>query len=44
MIQTNFILLTYENKSDEKKTYPKLMLNKLKVMGGLTPIYTPLGT
>jgi hypothetical protein len=27
-----------------KKTYPKLMLNKLKVIGGPTPIYTPLGT
>jgi len=24
--------------------YKKLGLNKLKVMGGLTPIYTPLGT
>ncbi len=24
--------------------YPKLVLNILKVMGGPTPIYTPLGT
>jgi Mor family transcriptional regulator len=26
------------------KVYPKLVLNKMKVMGGPTPIYTPLGT
>jgi len=39
----NFILITYEKKND-KKRYPKLMLNKLKVMGGFTLIYTPLGT
>ncbi len=25
----------------DKKTYPKLLLNKLKVMGNLTSIYTP---
>jgi hypothetical protein len=40
----NFILLTYEDKGYDKKMYPKLMLNKLKVMGGPTPICTPLGT
>jgi len=34
----------YENKSYDMKTYLKLMLNTLKVMGGPTPIYTPLGT
>jgi len=34
----------YENKSYDKKMYPKLVLNKLKVMGGPTPIYTPLRT
>jgi hypothetical protein len=34
----------YENKNYDKKAYPKLVLNKLKVMGGFTPIYTPLGT
>jgi hypothetical protein len=34
----------YKNKSYDKKTYPKLILNKLKVMGGPTPIYSPLGT
>jgi hypothetical protein len=33
-----------ENKGYEKKTYPKLVLNKLKIMGGRTPIYIPLGT
>jgi hypothetical protein len=40
----NFILIMYGNKNYDKKMYPKLMLNKLKVMGGPTPIYTPLGT
>ncbi len=40
----NFIMMMYENKAYDKKTYPKLVLNKLKVMRGLTPIYTPLGT
>jgi hypothetical protein len=34
----------YENKVYGRKMYPKLMLNKLKLMGGPTPIYTPLGT
>jgi hypothetical protein len=33
-----------KTKSYDKKVYPKLLLNKLKVMGGPTPIYTPLGT
>ncbi len=33
----------YENESYDKKAYPKLVLNKLKVMGGVTFIYTPLG-
>jgi len=32
-------LITYENKSYDKKTYPKLVSNKLKVMGGPTLIY-----
>ncbi len=40
----NLILITYDNKSYDKKMYPKLMLNILKVMGGLTPIYIPLKT
>jgi hypothetical protein len=26
-----------------KKNVPKMVLNELKVMGGLTSIYTPLG-
>jgi hypothetical protein len=30
----NFILILYENKSYDKKMYPKLMLNRLKEMGG----------
>jgi len=34
----------YENKGYDNKTYLKLVLNRLKVMGGSTPIYTPLGT
>jgi len=34
----------YENNGYDKKVYPKLVLNKLKVMKGPTPIYTPLGT
>ncbi len=34
----------YENKGYDKKTYPKLMLNKLKVIGGPNLIYTPLET
>jgi hypothetical protein len=37
-------MITYENKGYDKKMYPKLMLNKLKVMGKPTLIYTPLGT
>jgi len=40
----NFILIMYENKGYDKKSYPKLILNKLKVMGIPTPIYTSLGT
>jgi hypothetical protein len=35
----NFILIMYET-----KVMTKLMFNKLKVMGGLSLIYTPLGT
>ncbi len=35
MIQTKFNFDKYENKGYDKKTYPKLVLNKLKVMGGL---------
>jgi hypothetical protein len=38
----NFIL--YKNKGYDKKMFPKLVLNILKVMGGPTSIYTPLGT
>ncbi len=34
----------YGNKIYDRKAYPKLILNRLKVMGGLTPISTPLGT
>jgi hypothetical protein len=34
----------HENKGYDKITYPKLVLNKLKVMGGSTFIYTPLET
>jgi len=34
----------YENNGYDKKMYPKLMLNTLKVMKDPTPIYTPLGT
>jgi hypothetical protein len=41
---SNFILITNENKGYDKKIYPKLVLNKLKVVEGLTLIYTPLGT
>jgi len=33
----------YEKKGYDKKVYPKLVLNKLKIMGGPTLIYTPLG-
>jgi hypothetical protein len=40
----NFILITYENKGYDKKTYPKLLSNILKRVGGPTLIYTPLGT
>jgi hypothetical protein len=40
----NFILVTYENKGYDKKLYPKLMLNRLNVVAGLTLIYTPSGT
>ncbi len=35
-------MIMYENKGYNKNVYPKLMLNRLKVMGGPTPIYTPL--
>ncbi len=31
----------YKNKGYDRKTYPKLMLNRLKVIGGPTFIYTP---
>jgi hypothetical protein len=36
-------MITYENKGYDKKAYPKLVLNRLKVMKGLSFIYTPLG-
>jgi hypothetical protein len=42
-LKQNFFVITYENKGYDKKVYPKLVLNKLKVMGGPTFIYTPLG-
>jgi len=32
----------YENKSYDKISYLKLVLSRLKVMGGPTPIYIPL--
>jgi len=32
----------YENKGYDKKMYPKLMLNKLKVMGNPT-LFIPIG-
>jgi len=47
----SFILITYETmnmKWNEQgygaRSYFKLMLNKLKVMGGFTFVYIPLGT
>jgi hypothetical protein len=43
-LNQNFIMIIYGNKGYDKKMYSKLVLNKLKVMGGPTPIYTPLGT
>jgi hypothetical protein len=33
----------YGNKGYDKKMYQKMVMNKLKVMAGPTPIYTPLG-
>ncbi len=36
----NFIPITCENKGYDRKMYPKLVLNKLKVMGGPT-LFTP---
>jgi hypothetical protein len=44
MIQTTFYSDNVWKKCYDKKMYPKLMLNGLKVMRGPTPIYTPLGT
>ncbi len=43
-LNQNFIVITYENIGYDKKMYSKLVLNKLKVMGGPTPIYILLGT
>jgi len=37
-------MIKYEKKNCENKMYQKLVLNRLKVMGGPTPIYTPLRT
>jgi hypothetical protein len=34
----------YEDKGYDNKMYSKPVLNRLKVTGGRTPIYTPLGT
>jgi hypothetical protein len=44
LFKQNFIMIMYENKGYDKKTYQKLVLNKQKVMRSLIPIYTPLGT
>jgi hypothetical protein len=35
--------MTYENKGFNKKMHSKLVLNRLKIMGGPTPIYILLG-
>jgi hypothetical protein len=43
MIQIELYLIMYENKSYDRKTYSKLVLNILKVMGDPTFIYIPLG-
>jgi hypothetical protein len=43
MIQTK-LYFDDINKGYDKKVYPKLVLNELKVMKSPTPIYTPLGT
>jgi hypothetical protein len=34
----------YENKGYDRKVYPKLVLNIVKIMQGITFIYTPLET
>jgi hypothetical protein len=39
-IQRNFIAKNKQNEIVRKKKYPKLVLNKLKVMGNFTFIYT----
>jgi hypothetical protein len=36
-------MIMYENKVYDRRTYPKLVLNKLKLMGGPTLLYTPMG-
>ncbi len=36
-------MIKYENKGCEKKTYLKLVLNRLKVMGGSTLIFLTSG-
>lgn len=38
-----FILIKYENKGYDRKVYSKVMLKRLKVMGGLIFIYTHWG-
>jgi hypothetical protein len=40
-IQKYFIAKENQNKKMTKKTYPRLVLNRLKVMGNYTSIYTP---
>jgi hypothetical protein len=35
-------IVMYENKCYDKKMYPKLVLNKLKIMGGPNLVYIPL--
>ncbi len=36
-------MITYENKGYDKKAYPKLVLDRLKVMRSSTLIYIPIG-
>ncbi len=42
MTESNFKLITYEDKGYDKKLYPNLMLNILKVLRGLISINTPI--
>jgi hypothetical protein len=40
-IHQGFIAKKKKKQGYDKKTYPKLVLNKLKVVGNSTSIYTP---